>query len=177
MSRRLLDFKPEYDTNSSGVSGYLLKDSIPLPSSEGNPQAGDTNRNPDLGRRRQSSLNRHFNNPNDLTSARLCEEYWTFIQDSIGLWAQNAPSLMELKLEGTDHPPGLSSPLCPNLTAIVENPSGTQTLDMGGQLPNPSSSADTAGPDGTVNAHRDPESATSSQVARAFIEGRKTRWS
>ena len=160
------------------MSGYLLKDSIPLPANSGRPQGGDTSGNPDLGRRRPSTLNRHFDVPDDLPSSALCEEYWTFIQDSIEVWAANAPSLMELSLEGTEEPPGLSSPLCPNLTAIVEDPNGPQTTILGSsRIPSPNSSADTAGDSGIVNSHRDPATSTASRISHSFIEGRKIRWS
>ena len=175
MTRKLLDFKPEYDRNSSGPNGYLLEDSTPLPANQGSPQAGDTTGNPDLGRRRPDTLRKHFDGP-DLTSSALSTQYWEFIQASIQVWADNAPALTEITLEGTETPPGLNNPLCPNLTAIVEDPEGPQTI-MGGSLPNPNSSADTAGQNGVINAHRDPVTATANRITRGFIEGRKTRWS
>ena len=120
MSEIELEFTPNLERVEKSPAGYLLNDSVPLPAVSGNPQAGDTNGNSDLGRRRPASLMRHFKMP-VRKSSQLCENYWNFIQDTLYKWAENSPELNEITLEGTDIPPGLDSPLCPNLTAIVES--------------------------------------------------------
>lgn len=178
MAEISLEFTSNLEQATSSPGGLLLSDSIPRPAVSGVPQAGDTNGNPDLGRRRPASLLRHFPNAPERQSGQLCKNYWDFIQKTLEEWAEKAPRLTEICLEGTSIPPGLTSPLCPNLTGIVQDPNGPQAEIIGtARFPKPNSAADTAGPHGTINPARDPKQTSSSRVSRAFIEGRKVRWS
>ena len=165
-------------SNLNEPNGLIVEDSVPRPAVQGFSQPGDTNGNPDLGRRRPTTLARHFPNSPNYTSGQINNHWWNFMKDKINEMAQNAPDLNELRLEGSGPPPGLDHPLMPNLSAVVEDPDGPQT-PTGMAISFHNDAADTATPDEspTVNPSRNPVITTAARSDSAFIEGRMTRWS
>ena len=159
-------------------NGLILEDTVPRPAIQGFPQPGDTNGNPDLGRRRDESLSRHFRDTPNITSQQVNIRFWNFHKEIINQMGAQAPDLNDLKLEGSGPHPGLDHPLLPNLSAVVEDPEGPQT-PTGMHTSFHNDSADTATPDEspTVNPGRNPSVTTAARSESSFINGRISRWS
>ena len=158
-------------------NGFILVDTVPMPSGL---QPGDTNGNPDLGRRRPESLSRHFpNSPTGLIeSGRVSVNFWKFMKTKIEDMSVKAPDLNDLKLGGGTEAPGLDHPLMPNLGAVVVDPDGPQTpTGMQTSFHNDAGDTATPGEAAGVNPSRNPSITTAARADTPFILGRLERYS
>jgi len=159
----------EYD-GEPGINGYILKDTVPQPPG----LAGDTNLNPNLGRRFESSLDSHFMTI-DKTSADISHEFWAEFEATTRARYLAAPELAQV--------PGLAHPMYPNLRIPQQGDdleSPADTTDIPANL-SPNTQWPFPGPTPSITAadpSQDPGTA-SLNLSRSnwrFIASRAARW-